>query len=228
MANILASGIANVEHLQVFDRLAELRFASLEIDKVLIYLVDTVDEDALPILAEQFDMMGWNGYRLADTVQKKRDLIKTAIELHRYKGTPYSIKKALKAFGYGDSEIQEHLGTIYDGSVNHQGVVQYAAGNWATFRVILDIGNTKGINDEEAAEAVKLIDAYKNVRSHLVQLLYKANLDDTVSMSDDDFFFTVTLAQVTESVFSTISYNGASDYDGGANHSNTPDTLTIT
>ncbi len=181
--NILASGVSNVEHIAQFDAMVEQRFANLDIEAVLIYLIDTVDVDALPSLAAQFDVLGYKGYGLAQTEQQKRDIIKRAIELHRYKGTPWSIKEALRAIGYYDATIQERLVNpiYYDGTYNHNGSQFYGPGHWADFRVKIDLGNDMGVTAQSASDAVKLILEYKNARSRLRDVSYMANLIEYVT-----------------------------------------------
>lgn len=182
MANILASGISNIDHITAFDEMIESRFASIDVEAVLIYLIDTVDVDALPSLAAQFDVLGYRGYGLAQTEQQKRDIIKRAIELHRYKGTPWSIKEALKAIGYYNATLEERLinQIYYDGTYNHNGSQTYGPGHWADFRVKIDLGNDMGVTAQSASDAVKLILEYKNVRSRLRDVSYMGNLTEYV------------------------------------------------
>jgi len=67
-----------------------------DLSKLLVYLIDQVEESALPFLAWQFHI---EGYEKAQTIQEKRNLIKSAIELHRYKGTLFGIKTACTLAG---------------------------------------------------------------------------------------------------------------------------------
>jgi hypothetical protein len=227
MANILASGISNRDHLTVFNTLAEARFAAVEIEKVLIYVIDNVDVDALDSLAAQFDMLGYNGWALATTEQQKRDLLKGAIELHRYKGTPYAIKLALKKLGFPNCQIIEHIGDTYDGEVTFNGTIPYSLGNWATFRIIYDLGNDKGISATQTAELAKVVDAYKNVRSHLVDIQWRAELEDELTATDT-FEMKIIFAQMTDKFVDAINYNGVADYNGSNTHTNYLDPLEVT
>jgi len=64
---------------------------------VLIYSrINDLSEDVLDALAWQFHIEGWE---LARTEQEKRNLIKRAVELHRYKGTLFGIKTACSLAG---------------------------------------------------------------------------------------------------------------------------------
>ena len=58
----------------------------------------------LPYLAWSLSVDFWE---LADTDQKRRDLIRGAIQWHRKRGTPWAIKQALAAFGYPVRELIE-------------------------------------------------------------------------------------------------------------------------
>lgn len=226
MDNIVASGISNREHLTAFDKIAEARFLALEIEKVLIYIIDTVDADALLPLAEQFDLMGYRGWKLAKTEQEKRDLIKRAIELHRYKGTPYGIKEALRSIGFNNTVIQERIGSLYNGVLTHNGSVNYGGGNWATFRVIFDLGNNNGISSVQTADLLGLIEEYKNVRSHLLGYSWRATLDDE-AIATDEMKITVIYAQDVETVGEGIDYNGSGKYNMQYLHNKSQDILDV-
>ena len=75
---------------KVFDELFT-RFQDLDTDVLLVYLIDSVNESALVHLAEQFHIMGNEGWLQTRNEAEKRDLIKRAIEIHRYKGTKYAL-----------------------------------------------------------------------------------------------------------------------------------------
>ncbi len=114
---------------------------------VLIYpRIDEIeDERVLDLLAWQFHI---EGYEQAQTIQDKRNLIKNAIELHRYKGTPYAIKKVFQALGL-DATLQEWFD--YDGDPYK-------------FKVLVK----SVIQDEDTyRRLIELINEYKNVRSWL-------------------------------------------------------------
>jgi len=83
----------------------ELQKVWEELINVVIYpRIDEIeDEKLLDLLGWQFHIEGWE---LARTIEDKRKLIKSAIELHRYKGTPYAIKKVLEALGL-EGQVKE-------------------------------------------------------------------------------------------------------------------------
>lgn len=75
------------------------RIQGLDVSKLLVYLIDLVDADALPHLADQFHVLGLEGWNAALTEDSRRALIQSAIELHRHKGTPWALKRALAPLG---------------------------------------------------------------------------------------------------------------------------------
>lgn len=64
------------------------RLQDLPVEKLLVYLVDAVDAQLLLELGRQFHLTGLEGWRLANTDEARRRLIKRSIALHRKKGTP--------------------------------------------------------------------------------------------------------------------------------------------
>jgi len=123
-----------------------------ELVNVLIYpRIDEIeDEELLDLLGWQFHIEGWE---LAKTIEEKRRLVKSAIELHRYKGTPYAIKKVLEALGLV-GEVKEWF--------------QYG-GKPYRFKIDLSSVNreiTPGLRDK----LIELINEYKNERSWLEEI----------------------------------------------------------
>ena len=227
MANILATGISHKEHLRVFDEVIEARLNQLEIEKVLVYLVDTVDASALFSLATQFDVLGFKGWRLATTEQEQRELIKKAIELHRYKGTPFAIREAVKAVGFFDVDIVEGGGVLHNSTTNYDGSVTYGSTDWAVFRVLIDLGNVKGLTTETLDALVELINEYKNARSTLVETGFRATLSDDADITDSEQI-TLEYAGFTDLAKREFNYDGVYSYNGERQHDGTFDDIAIT
>lgn len=182
----LASSIADKEHLRVIDEIIEERFTALELQTLLIYVIDTVDSRALPFLASQLNVTGLRGWTAAKTDSDRRELIKRAIELNRYAGTPYAVRAALRSVGYANAFITEGTGAFYNGEFFYDNFINYGSGIWATFTVLLDIGESKGINLLENEEAAALINEWKNQRSKLTALTYQATVSDTLIPRESD------------------------------------------
>ena len=93
---------------RALEQLLQLWSKRIDFTKLLIYWLDIVDASVLPHLAEQFHVLGLEGWDYATTEQEKRDLLKQAVELHRYKGTPWAVRQGLKRIN-PDLDIQEWL-----------------------------------------------------------------------------------------------------------------------
>lgn len=209
MNDSLLPNSAQATHIVAFDLLMKQRLDAMQLDAVLIYMIDTVDESALYSLATQFDVLGYNGWKLADTEEKKRSLIKKAIELHRYKGTIWAIKEALQSVGYPDATITEH--------VTH----------WAGFTIQLNIGD-QPVNADQIDEAVSMINAYKNVRSHLMGLEFKIAMNDSLTLTDSSYEAGGDTYADTIFTGGGFLYDGQHNYDGSKNYSSDSDTLELT
>ncbi|BAN99822.1 hypothetical protein E05_50560 [Plautia stali symbiont] len=79
----------------------------IDLTPLLVYLLDMTEASALPWLAEQLALTGVNGWSLAESDDARRAMLKSAITLHRYKGTPWSIRAMIRALGFGEVTITE-------------------------------------------------------------------------------------------------------------------------
>lgn len=210
---IIASAIANVEHLAAFDLVAAKRFSNIQLDKLLIYIIDTVDASALPYLAVQFDVLGFKGMRLATTEAQQRQVIKRAIEIKRYAGTPWAVKEALRAIGYPDAVLIENAGTGPYG--------------WAQFRIELNVGDNE-ISAAKLDELIQMINIYKGTRNHLLDISYTIDLSaDSISITDDSSENPSVDDDDNMYAGGNFRYDGTGQYDGNHNYSSDSDVLEI-
>lgn len=217
MPNVSPDSIAKAPHVAAFDDLFDKRLGDLPLDSVLVYLIDTVDASALPYLAEQFDVLGYKGYRLATTDAQRRAIIKKAIELKRYMGTVWAIRQALESVGFGaEAVIEEGVGTTGDPAVD-----------WAIFRISIDLGDEAGISGTQEDELTRLINEYKNVRSHLESIAYKAVISDELQPQDGELTIDVDSGNESDALsYGTRYYDGTWACDGSINYDeNTTETL---
>ena len=206
---ILADSIAPFVHLQAFDLLVKQRFSELELDKLLVYIIDSVDSSAIPYLAAQFDVLGYKGFRLAQNEDEQRAIIKKSIELHRYKGTLWAVEQALDSIGYSDAIIDEHVD-----------------GHWANFRVTITVG-THPINALEISDLVNMITEYKNTRSHLVDITYGLAFTDSLGTTDLYWDGQAYTDVDTVTAGGDFRHNGLVLRNGSRNYSRDTDVLTI-
>lgn len=179
---ILPSSVSVAPHIKALDLMVADRANGIDTSVVLMNLIDTCHPNALPYLAEQFNIMrGYKGWRFMNTDSDKRALLKRAIELNKFSGTPYAIEEVLILIGVvGAIEIHERLTMTYDGSWYFDGNIFYG-NHWAYFRVILDIANWGNVSVDDIRGVIL---EYKNVRSRLVDVSFRQSLSDTVQVTD--------------------------------------------
>ena len=156
--------------LRTLGRLAG-RLDNIDLSVLMVFLVDIVDSSALPWLGEQFSLSG-DGWELAESDDVRRMLIKAAIELHRYKGTPWSIREVIRRFGFGEVDLIEGTGRLsYDGNRSYYGLFVHGdAAAWAVYRVILK----QPITNDQAAMLRQTLAAFAPARCHLASLEYQS------------------------------------------------------
>ncbi|WP_139497584.1 phage tail protein I [Escherichia coli] len=156
--------------LRTLGRLAG-RLDNIDLSVLMVFLVDIVDSSALPWLGEQFSLSG-DGWELAESDDVRRMLIKAAIELHRYKGTPWSIREVIRRFGFGEVDLIEGTGRLsYDGNRSYNGLFVHGdAAAWAVYRVILK----QPITNDLAAMLRQTLAAFAPARCHLASLEYQS------------------------------------------------------
>lgn len=136
------------------------------------------------------DLLAWQlhveSYEAAVDVAAKRRLIAGSLLLHRRRGTPWAVSEALRVLGYADAKIIEGAGVCaHNGEVAHNGAETYASGNrWALFDVEIDLGEDQGISISSVQHLRSVVEDWKNVRSHLRSLRWRATVADDVKISE--------------------------------------------
>lgn len=172
-----------------------------------------IPEPLLDLLAWQFHV---DGYEAAVTYDDKRRLVDRSILMHRRKGTPWAVAEALRSLGYVDARIFEGGGICkYNGEINYDGRETYAAGNrWALFDVEIDLGDSMGVSAASVLRLRVAIEAWKNARSHLRAIRWKATISDELDF--DELFALLTV----NASFRDIRPWGFPCYDGSINYDN--------
>ncbi|MDD3236799.1 MAG: phage tail protein I [Candidatus Gastranaerophilales bacterium] len=122
----------------------------MDLKPLMIYAFDHVDLKFLPLLAEAFHILGDEGWNFAESEQEKRNLLKNALEIHRYKGTKYALLKVLETLNI-QGDIKEWF--EYEGNPYY-------------FKVILNVFS-RGLSETVEQQLIKLINTFKNARSRL-------------------------------------------------------------
>ena len=170
------------------------RLGQVDLVPLLVYRIDSVPSDALPLLAWQFDILSplWQAVAPAITsidaltnideltdvdtltegtpgsqtaqeqavIAAERRLIKAAIQLHRYRGTPWVIKNALATLGWKNVSIVE-------GQAKWGGTQYPASQGWAVFRVMVQLEDDSQLNVDAITTATATVNFFKPARSWL-------------------------------------------------------------
>lgn len=186
MANILASSIKNVPDLAAYDNLFAARFSGIDFSSVLSNLLDVVPAVALPALALQYGVTGYNGWRYALTEADQRALLKRAIPLHQYKGTEYAIKEALKMIGLTPVTILKGMYFLYyNNDQFYNGSFFYGDPSPYVIQVNVNQVNFPTLTPQNVIDAIAIIYEFKSARDYLVSVNYGTTyVSESVAASD--------------------------------------------
>ena len=193
----LASALNSIPHLAAFYDIVKTRLDDIDKSVALVNMIDLVPASALPILARQFHVIGFEGWRFATTEDQRRKVLRKSIELHRFKGTPWSIKESLRMIGYDRVSFQEGVDKVLDGSWILDGDVTLGSTGWAKFRAFVWVDDIELITTEISDVVVGVILEYKPARCHLMDITFlnNNNIDfftiDTDGWTIDDNTFTI-------------------------------------
>lgn len=169
--------MANLQYADIiikdpkYTALADLskRLNALGTSQIMTTLLDLLGDKFYPLLAEKWSVTGEDGMLLADDIESKRALIKSAIELHRRKGTPWAIREVLRKLGLGEVGLDEGLkARVYESSF----VTDIPENErWAYYALQLKAP----ITNEQARNIRKILRHFAPARCTLAVLDYKAN-----------------------------------------------------
>lgn len=208
--SILPDSLRIFPHFAAFDLAVKEYLDDMKLELLLVYFIDQVDARALPILAHQWDVLGYKGWNLATTEQQKRDLLKRAIEFHKFKGTLWAVRESLISIGFRDVVIEEHVN-----------------GHWAKFKLTIENENVN-LSTAGFAKIVAMVEQYKNQRSYLDGVFVVITTSDEIEFDEDEAFVDEEiLAEDIVLLSGGMFYDGAEEYDGERDHSGDADTVTI-
>lgn len=127
----------------------------------------TCPKSFLPYLAWAVSVDEWDhGW----SVEKKREVIAAAQEIHRRKGTPLAIRRALSALGQPDAEVIERADCIKHNGIARRNGWHRRLGQdgWATYRIILK----RPVTVDQAILIRRQLDAVKRNCIELVAIDY--------------------------------------------------------
>jgi P2-related tail formation protein len=146
----------------------------------IIASVDAItDVDALIDIDTFTEPSSLVGIQQSDAIAAQRALIKMAIQLHRYRGTPWSIKTALATLGWASISILE-------GQASWGGSQYPSNEGWAVFRVMIQVQAEQTVDPGVPATAIAAVNFFKPARSLLDSLVFVLPaVDDSVSTPGD-------------------------------------------
>jgi len=140
----------------------------LDKSQIMTSFVDLVPTEFLELLAEKWSVTGYDGWLLAESIDAKRKLIKRAVELHRYKGTPWSIREVFRRLGFGEIDIDEGLKAR---TYEHKFVQTIPLSDkWAYYAIRLN----QPITNDQAQQLRKILRIFAPARCTLAVLDYKS------------------------------------------------------
>ncbi|CWW88233.1 TPA: phage tail protein [Haemophilus influenzae] len=160
-----------IERDAKYTALAELgqRLPQFKLSPIMTTLVDLLDDRFIEVLAEKWSVTGYDGLFLATTQESKKGLIKKSVELHRHKGTPWSVREVIRQLGFGEIEIDEGLKNR-DYSANTFVNKIPSDERWAYYGIQL----SKPVTNEQAVEIRKILRNFVPARCLLGVLDYKS------------------------------------------------------
>lgn len=182
---LLPASVAD-ERGRAFVQVLLERFAMIDLSTLLINRVDSTPANALPALGWQFGLIGAEGWHLADDVDQKRELIRRAVLLQRRRGTPWAVKEALRALGFPAASIQEgQPRLLMDGTTTFDAATTLSGDTrWALFGITVDVGEERGLTGRDRELVRQTVAAWKNARSELSRVAFRATVADSVTVVD--------------------------------------------
>jgi P2-related tail formation protein len=136
------------------------RLGNIDLSPILVYTLQNVPVSALPFLAWQFDILApW--WQLLSGPDSQQQLIQQAVDLHRYKGTPYAIQAIMSGLGF-------ELPTIQEGQASWGGTSWPDTQGWAVFRIVVPKADIALADPQPASwDAVSSVDLLLDVNNIL-------------------------------------------------------------
>ena len=165
---ILPPSLASDERSIVIDKLTQ-RFSQLDRSKLILYLFDQTERTAIVHLAEQLSLFG-DGWEMAESEEAQRNLLKSAVQIHKRKGTPWAVREVFRSLGLGEVELIEGTGHIkYDGVAKYDGTFYHGDDEkWSTYVVRLN----KPVTRDQALSIRTMLSEVTRYSCELVTLNY--------------------------------------------------------
>jgi P2-related tail formation protein len=94
------------------------------------------------------------------TEAAQREMLKSAVPLHRFRGTPFAVKQALASLGWTQVNLLE-------GQESWGGSAYPSSQGWAVFRVMIDLVDGQSVASGAASTAAAAVNFFKPARAWL-------------------------------------------------------------
>lgn len=122
-----------------------------------------------------------SGESLTEAAQ--REMLKSAVPLHRFRGTPFAVKQALASLGWTRVNLLE-------GQSSWGGASYPASQGWAVFRVMIDLIEGQNVASGVVATAAAAVKFFKPARAWLDSIWFVTPpVADVAPMPADEFTF---------------------------------------
>ena len=204
----MADSIGYLPEPQAWFTTLKAELGEIDLSKLLVYLIDSVDVSALPHLGAQFDVLGYKGFKMAQDEAGQREILKRAIELHKFKGTEWAILQALQSIGFSNAELIKG----YD--------------HWAKFGLLITSENLT-LTPAAFDDITAMVKEYKRAVCVLEEIRITIIATDSLT-SDDTAYVNIQILAVDRLTLSeSLKYDGSGEFDGTHNFSGEGDVATI-
>lgn len=178
--------ISNSENLLALTQSISDEIATYPVEVFMTFLMQVLEESALPTMATDLRVNGIGGFAQATTEQERRNILFNAIKTRSRVGTVGALKDAVMTFGYSEPIIIEGAADApitYNGGNNYNGLIQYQGGNggWATFAVILPEAELISLTSTEIDQLVQYVNHWKRASTKLIGIGYFDTVDPDYS-----------------------------------------------
>ena len=113
------------------------------------------------------------------TEAAQREMLKSAVPLHRFRGTPWAVKQALAALGWTQVSLLE-------GQSRWGGAAYPASQGWAVFRVMINLVNGQAVPNAVVSTAAAAVKFFKPERAWLDSIWFVTPPESDVAPKPSD------------------------------------------
>ena len=113
------------------------------------------------------------------TEAAQREMLKSAVPLHRFRGTPWAVKQALAALGWTQVSLLE-------GQSRWGGAAYPASQGWAVFRVMINLVNGQAVPIGVVSTAAAAVKFFKPARAWLDSIWFVTPPESDVAPKPSD------------------------------------------